>query len=220
MSAGFCGCGCGKLAPIAPKTSARRGWVKGRPVRFVLGHGNVKAPAGAFAAANEFCACGCGLRPTVSPSTHRAHGRMYAVRFLVGHNARIQNPGHRIDTETGCWVWLGYVSKRTGYSGMMQHNGRPEIAHRAYYKKYRAEIPDGYELDHICRNRRCVNPDHLEPVPSVKNVRRQPVVKLTEALADRARQMVRDGATRKDVAAQLGVSRSLVSMIASGKRWA
>jgi hypothetical protein len=103
---------------------------------------------------------------------------------------------------------------------MMQHEGRPEIAHRAYYKKYRGPIPEGYELDHTCRNRRCVNPDHLDPVPGVVNVRRQPAAKLTEERAALARRLVMDGATRKSVARQLGVSRSLVSMIVAGKRWA
>lgn len=45
-------------------------------------------------------------------------------------------------------------------------------AHREAYKAFKGEIPDGLELDHLCRVRNCVNPDHLEPVTRLENARR------------------------------------------------
>ena len=70
----------------------------------------------------------------------------------------------------GCWIYDGYIST-TGY-GMRSYMGRPTQAHRAYYRHYIGEIPEGNELDHLCRVRSCVNPDHLEPVTRLENSRR------------------------------------------------
>lgn len=45
--------------------------------------------------------------------------------------------------------------------------------HRVAWQAYRGEIPDGLEVDHLCRNTRCINPYHLEPVPRAENLRRR-----------------------------------------------
>ena len=217
----LCECGCGHVTSLAPKTSTRKGWIKGQPVRFVLGHGNSLPASAKLIKGNGFCGCGCGVKTALARATSRNAGRIKGqpVRFIVGHRSRLDNPGHEVDATTGCWNWLGYINPRTGYSGNMRHKGRPEIAHRAYYLKYRGPISAGRELDHTCRNRRCVNPDHLEPVTRPENGRRRAATKLTEELAAQARQLVNAGTTRKAVATQFGVSRSLVSMIVSGQRW-
>ena len=78
----------------------------------------------------------------------------------------VQLEGHRYGTgyvvqENGCWEWAG--STRSGY-GRMRHNGRPQQAHRVYYKLLKGPIPGGLQIDHLCRNPLCVNPDHMEPV--------------------------------------------------------
>lgn len=74
-----------------------------------------------------------------------------------------------VDAETGCWVW----DKPTlsGY-GESMINGYATLAHRALWIFLRGPIPDGLDLDHLCRNRACVNPDHLEPVTRRVNLRR------------------------------------------------
>lgn len=74
---------------------------------------------------------------------------------------------------TGCWLWLGYVMPN-GY-GMIGGGGRKggmRLAHRVSYELHIGAIPKGMQLDHLCRVRCCVNPDHLEPVSQQENISR------------------------------------------------
>lgn len=69
----------------------------------------------------------------------------------------------------GCWLWEGAL--RGGY-GRVKLDGRTQAAHRASYELHVGPIPSGLVLDHLCRNRSCVNPAHLEPVTTEENIRR------------------------------------------------
>jgi len=75
----------------------------------------------------------------------------------------------RVEIDGECWVWRG---SRTPDSYGMFWAGRNYRAHRWAYEYMRADIPDGLQLDHLCRNRPCVNPWHVEPVTPGENVRR------------------------------------------------
>lgn len=75
-----------------------------------------------------------------------------------------------VDVTDSCWIWTGSVTDR-GY-GSSKRDGRTVAAHRWVYEEMRGPIADGMTLDHLCRNKRCVNPDHLEPVTRGENVRR------------------------------------------------
>jgi hypothetical protein len=80
--------------------------------------------------------------------------------------------GTKIRVErSGCWVWVGAITKSTGY-GKVKLNGRPKDAHRASYEMHIGPVPAGLEIDHLCRNRPCVNPAHMEPVTRGENTRR------------------------------------------------
>lgn len=71
-----------------------------------------------------------------------------------------------------CWPFLGSLTTR-GY-GTFCYAGNRRQAHRVTYELVRGPISDGLHLDHLCRNRRCCNPSHLEPVTSLENTRRSP----------------------------------------------
>jgi hypothetical protein len=72
--------------------------------------------------------------------------------------------------EAGCWLWQG-CKMRNGY-GQIGVGGRHMAAHRYTYEQKRGPIPAGLDLDHLCRQRACVNPDHLEPVTRRENLLR------------------------------------------------
>lgn len=72
--------------------------------------------------------------------------------------------------DNGCWIW---TAARTGKGyGMCWHASRFGLAHRAVYELLVGPIGIGLQLDHLCRVRECVNPDHLEPVTPSENVKR------------------------------------------------
>ena len=75
----------------------------------------------------------------------------------------------KVDATGICWEWTAALSD-TGYGSFRLGNGIG--AHRAAWQFLVGEIPSGLVLDHLCRNRRCVNPDHLEPVTQQVNAAR------------------------------------------------
>ena len=80
------------------------------------------------------------------------------------------NEKYTVHEETGCWEWTaGKVPN--GY-GMFWMDGRHHGAHRVSWLLHKGFIPVGLQLDHLCRVRHCVNPDHLEPVTTQENLLR------------------------------------------------
>ena len=73
----------------------------------------------------------------------------------------------------GCWLWIG--AKVNGY-GYFRLDGKAKRAHRVSYEFLIGPIPDRLGLDHLCRNKSCVNPTHLEPVTQAENLLRSPLI--------------------------------------------
>jgi hypothetical protein len=177
---GYCQCGCGQPAPLAPTTNKSRGYTRGQPMRWRHGH--------------------AGRKPTAWLEEDRGHS-------------------------TPCWIWQLSLHARTGY-GAKKTNGVSTLAHRAVYEHHVGPIPDGLELDHLCRVRACVNPAHLEPVTHKENVRRglrdSPTWGTgpagTTGKSAAIQQDLGGDMTRKAIAAKHGVHRSYVDMIARGLR--
>jgi hypothetical protein len=91
------------------------------------------------------------------------------------------NRNVKIDDKTGCWNWYGSGAGKTydkdsgtGGYGQLRVHGQSWMAHRwSYEQKYKLKLTTEDTLDHLCRNTRCVNPDHLEKVSLTENVKRK-----------------------------------------------
>lgn len=165
-----------------------------------------------------YCRCGCGSLAPVPKHSDISKGWVGGVPlpYRNGHTQR-KLKRYDIDPATGCWNWLvmlnpaGYASTRI--------NGKTQRVHKLLYEIINGPVPKGLELDHTCRNRRCINPDHLEPVTHAVNMQRGKITKLTEDQVRRIRLLSANGYSQYKVAAMIGISRSAVAGILMGRRW-
>lgn len=123
------------------------------------------------------CQCGCGQRTPLATHTNRAQGKVKGqpTPCMPGH--RRMTPRQRFMVKvsiepSGCWRWVGYIDKNTGYGRVAHQPKQTTTAHRASYELFIGPIPDGHWVDHLCRNRWCVNPEHLETVLPRENTMR------------------------------------------------
>lgn len=74
-------------------------------------------------------------------------------------------------TDAQCWTWFGALGSH-GYGVFSLGKFNLQNAHRVAWRALRGPLPEGLSIDHLCRNRRCVNPSHMELVTNVENVMR------------------------------------------------
>jgi hypothetical protein len=79
----------------------------------------------------------------------------------------------KVAKSDGCWLWLASTDAR-GYGQILSpgRRGKPLAAHRVSYELAYGPIGSGLVIDHLCRNSRCVRPEHLEAVTQAENIRR------------------------------------------------
>lgn len=126
-----------------------------------------------------FCGCGCGGKTRVANKTKASRGEFKGQpqRFIHGHASRVvrgtveQRFWAKVDRAgpMSCWSWTGAGAPSYG---AFRYEGRQQPAHRVAYMMLVGPIPDGLQIDHLCRNPNCVNPGHLEPVTPKQNVQR------------------------------------------------
>ena len=133
----------------------------------------------------------------------------------LGNTARIdaKGPPYIPNEDTGCWEWQRSKTHQ-GY-GLLQ--GR--MAHRVIYEKAKGVVPPGMHLDHLCRNRGCVNPDHLEPVTPSENAHRGAKCKLTPENVRAIRVLLASGESTGAIAEKFDVTFGAVWFIKTGKNW-
>jgi hypothetical protein len=167
------------------------------------------------------CECGCGSPAPLArkTSTERGWVKGEPIRFIHGHQNRRRQEHYAEEDrgyDTPCWVWLGAKQPGPWNYGVLYHDGRTQRAHRVYYEQHVGPIPEGLQLDHLCRVPACVNPSHVEPVTQTENVRRGRVTRLDEATA----RMIRfSPVPKRTLARQLGISRGAIEAIRRGWTW-
>lgn len=100
----------------------------------------------------------------------KRHGSAGGVAPDVFQGSDAERLWSYVTKSDGCWTWTGSI-RADGY-GVISINDRMVRAHRLTYETMVGPIPEGLTLDHLCRNRACVRPDHLEPVTRSENLRR------------------------------------------------
>jgi hypothetical protein len=112
------------------------------------------------------CFCGCGKKTPIAKFSRLGN---------IAGQPQMYYPGHRwrgvpkTDPTTGCWL-IG-TPRSDGYT-RVRRNDKAQLGHVWFWEQKHGSVPDGFELDHLCRNRACVNPDHIEAVSHEENVRR------------------------------------------------
>src|SRR3990172_6872284 len=131
------------------------------------------------------------------------------------------NPNRPIPTdEPGldpCWEWTSHRNNK-GY-GWFHFGHRSVLAHRLAYETLIGPIPDGLESDHLCRNRGCVRPSHVEPVTRSVNVRRGARGSRLKAQDLAIIHALRGRLSQRKLAARFGVSHTHIGRIQRGERW-
>jgi hypothetical protein len=127
-----------------------------------------------------YCHCGCGQKTKLATKTSLAQRGLVKGEpqyFLNGHHTKLPRgvAWDRFLTKVkrqgdGCWLWTASLNVN-GYA-QFWNGKRMYPAHRFAYERLVGSVPDGLQLDHLCRVRHCVNPDHLEPVTNRENVLR------------------------------------------------
>jgi hypothetical protein len=118
--------------------------------------------------------CPCGVSFRIRPSYAKQGRRFCSIRCRSNFTKVPSEERFWTfvfpEPNSGCWLWTGAL--HTGYGRFGVKQGMVRQAHRVAWEITRGPIPEGLQVDHLCRNTACVNPDHLEPVTPLVNTLR------------------------------------------------
>ena len=170
------------------------------------------------------CECGCEQPTRLAPQSVTRLGWVAGqpIRFINGHqNHEIHEAGYAEQDcgyETPCWIWKGGLTT-AGYGQVCIGGNKQDYSHRIYWERANGPVPAGLELDHLCRQRACCNPSHLEPMTHLENIRRGARTKLTPARVGEIREMLSKGWSHRTIALIVGVGKTTIGSVATGKSW-
>lgn len=122
----------------------------------------------------------------------------------------------KIDAKN-CWNW---VSGPSSVYGMVTIRNKTTLAHRVFYENYKKQISPGMQIDHLCKNTRCVNPDHLEEVSPAENMHRSSRTKLTKnSVLEIRKRYATKTISQTALSVEYGVGQDTISRIINNKRW-
>lgn len=166
-----CRCGCGEPAPIAKKTNAQLGHVKGQPIRFINGHASRTQRKDPVECAIDGCDRKAKARGLCEGHRKRvakygnpggALGPRPALERALDTAREVAAPAFLGARALPCWL----VETNTKDGRRRVNDGERKVfAYRITYEELIAPLPDGLVPDHLCRRPACVNPWHLDPVP-------------------------------------------------------
>ena len=105
------------------------------------------------------------FKPAVSPITTANYVRSRKTTMLDRFWGQVVVDG-------ACLRWVGCINTKSGYGYICTGGKKRDLAHRWSYQNFIGAIPEGLHIDHLCRNRWCCKPTHLEPVTQAENNRR------------------------------------------------
>lgn len=163
------------------------------------------------------CICGCGAVTNLADATRLKDlwFKGEPIRYVANHHTWKTPTTYVLEDRgysTACWIWQRSVSDN-GYGQMGS-----QYAHRAYYEHKYGVIPEGYHAHHLCEQKPCVNPDHIQPLTVSDHFQTRPTTKLSYDDKQRIREMRQQGLSVAEIGALFGVRGDTVSKIAPMSR--
>lgn len=180
-----------------------------------------------------YCQCGCGGLTSLSDHDDKRYGYKNGQpkKFVHGHHTRVTfYPRRDLATvlnskieviprghKTPCWIWQGQLN-HGGYARKVWRKKTFRV-HRYLYQQRYGQIAEELQLDHLCKVRACVNPEHLEAVTAAENTRRSSLTKLTETDVRQIRRLRSEGLTLRTLASRFKVSKSNIVAVVGYRSW-
>ena len=167
------------------------------------------------------CMCGCGQPTPIAKQSETRSGAVagFPTKYIPRHSARRRLAIDHVDRgyETPCHIPNRAKSSGNGYI-QVHRAGEPVRLHKLMYESANGDVPAGMVLDHLCRQRDCCNPDHIEAVTVAVNTQRGNTARLTDEDVASIRKLA-GSMTQREIAERFGIKQPTVSDILRGKSW-